>query len=429
MNRSLILAGLSGNFQNWTYFQVLIKVKDLVMDFGTIDNPNFRIKTTDEVEVIYSKKGIGNLLQRALDGKRIEPIKKFINEQPDAYINNLTVAIFEGNPEWIPFDISSTSFDGIDNNTNISREELIKAFGIIKLTGDETLFVLDGQHRLKALREAYKTNKNIGENDISLTLIAYKDDEEGRKKTRRLFSIINRYAKPVSLGENILLDEDDMSAIITRRLVEDYSEFKDKDLIALNKTADLKLPKDKFKFSTAICLWSINELIIDPKLVYPKYIGSKNNLVRIRPNDEVIESYNELIFGFWDLFFQCLPKAKMFVESPSENLRGPGGPFSLRPIGQQLFCDFYLKLKELNRLSETHIISNVPDDLTNEFWHFVLYNPIQETIMRNRSYARDYLFYMLGLPITSTNKNRLLENYRKFKQNTDIELPRPLDLT
>lgn len=429
MNRALILAGLSGNFQNWTYFQVLIKVKDLVIDFGTIDNPNFRVKTTDEVEVIYSKKGIGNLLQRALDGKRIEPIKKFINEQPDAYINNLTVAIFEGSPEWIPFDISSTSFDDIENNTNISREELIKAFGIIKLNGDETLFVLDGQHRLKALREAYKTNKTIGDNDISLTLIAHKDDEEGRKKTRRLFSIINRYAKPVSLGENILLDEDDMSAIITRRLVEDFSEFKDKDLIALNKTADLKLPKDKFKFSTAICLWSINELIIDPKLVYPKYIGSKNNLVRIRPNDEVIESYNKLIFGFWNLFFQCLPKAKMFVESPSENLRGTGGPFSLRPIGQQLFCDFYLKLKELNRLSEIHIISNVPDDLTNEFWHFVLYNPIQETIMRNRSYARDYLFYMLGLPLTIKNKNRLLENYRKLKQNTDIELPRPLDLT
>lgn len=426
MTRTLLLPGLAGIYKNWNYFQVIIKVKDLVDNFGTELSPNYRVKTTDEVEEIYSRNGIGQLLQRALDKGRIEPIKRFIIEQPDSYVNNLTVAIFGGSPEWIPFDVSENSFAGLAGSDFVSPEELIKTFGVVKLNGDETLFVLDGQHRLKGLRAAIEDDPFLGENDISLTLITHNDSNEGREKTRRLFSIINRHAKPVSLGENILLDEDDMSAIITRNLVENYSRFSSRNLIALNKTADLKLPRDKTKFSTAICLWTINEMLIDAKKVYPKFEGPIKNLVRIRPSDEVIENYSEIVINFWDTFFSLLPIADQFVRNPIESPRGEVGPFSLRPIGQQLFCDFYLKLKNINRLDQLVRISNVPDDLSNNFWHYVLYNPSRETMLRNRSYARDYLFYMLGISISTSHKNRLEENYKKYTQDENSVLPTPI---
>ena len=152
-------------------------------------------------------------------------------------------------------------------------------------------------------------------------------------------------------------------------------------------------------------------MLIDPKMVYPEFEGPKKNIVRIRPSTEVIETYKGKIFQYWDKFFENLPKAKEFVENPSENLRGNTEPFSLRPIGQQLFCDFFLKLNKLNLLSEISMISKVPDDLTNEFWHYVLYNPARRVMLRNRSYARDYLF-ICWVGNSIKNLQNLKENFK-----------------
>jgi DNA sulfur modification protein DndB len=219
------------------------------------------------------------------------------------------------------------------------------------------------------------------------------------------------------------LDEDDLSAIIVRRLVEEFELFKDKEVIALNKTADLKLPKDKKKFSSIIALWTINEMLIDPKKVYPKYVGAKTNLVKIRPDENIIETYKSEIFSFWNTFFSCFPTAKSFIEQVDENIRSNGGPFSLRPVGQQIFCDYYLKMKSLNRINEIEIIKEIPDDLSNTFWHNVLFDPIGQRIIGSRSYARDYLYYHLGLPLTNKQVNSLLKNYRKYTQNENAQLP------
>ena len=83
-------------------------------------------------------------------------------------------------------------------------------------------------------------------------------------------------------------------------------------------------------------------------------------------------------------------------------------------------------MKSLNRLDEINLIEQIPDDLSNEFWHNVLYNPIGNTIINNRSYARDYVYYHLNLPLTATQTTKLLNSYRKYHQNQDINLPNRL---
>lgn len=421
MQNKLLIPALSGNYQNWPFFEIILKVKDIVANLGSNENPNYRIKTTDEVEVIYSQPGINNLLQRVLDKKRLEPIRKFINDQPDAYLNNLTLAIYGGDPQWVPLDLKKSSLH--EEISDDAFEDISNTYGLIKLTGEETLFVIDGQHRLKSLRLAFEENPSIGEHQMGLTLISHIDTEEGKKKTRRLFSIINRYAKPVSLGESILLDEDDLSAIIVRRFIEEYPRIAGKEIVALNKTADLKLPKDKNKFTSVIALWNINELFIVPKRVYPKYSGPKNNLVRIRPDDTKIEEYKNLIFSFWDTFFDCFPSSVSFIDNPGENIRANGGPFSLRPIGQQIFGEFYLKMKDLNRLADIRIIQNIPDDISDQFWHNILFDPIGIRIIGSKSFARDYIFYHLNLPLTPAQIASLVRNYRKSTQDNNAELP------
>jgi DNA sulfur modification protein DndB len=421
MNNNLLIPALFGNYQHWPYYQIILTVEDIVENLGSATEPNYRIKTTDEVEVIYSQPGINNLLQRILDKRRLEPIRKFINEQPDAYINNLTVAIYGGNPQWLPMDIKRGSF--IEDIPEEEFEEISNSLGVIKLNGDETLFVLDGQHRLKALRLAYLENNVIGNNQITLTLITHIDTNDGKKKTRRLFSIINRYAKPVSLGESILLDEDDLSAILVRKFIDEYPSFQNKELVALNKTADLKLPKDRLKFSTVIELWNINETIIDPKEVYPPWTGGKANLVRIRPDDDVIESYKVSLFLFWDKFFTLFPNAQNFIADPINNLRPVGGPLSLRPIGQQIFAEYFQKMTRLNRLNDLDIIMRIPDDISDPFWHYVLFDPIGNRIVGSKPFARDYIYYHLNLPLSQKQMDGLLRNYKKGRQDENASLP------
>ena len=56
------------------------------------------------------------------------------------------------------------------------------------------------------------------------------------EKTRRIFSTLNRYAKPVTTGDIIALDEDDTVAIVTRNLLESFPLFI-KDRIASAKSS------------------------------------------------------------------------------------------------------------------------------------------------------------------------------------------------
>ena len=51
------------------------------------------------------------------------------------------------------------------------------------------------------------------------------DDEEFLRSYRRLFSSLNRYAKPTDQDTNIIMDEDDWVAILTRRLLTEHDFF------------------------------------------------------------------------------------------------------------------------------------------------------------------------------------------------------------
>ncbi|AMR28254.1 hypothetical protein A0257_14935 [Hymenobacter psoromatis] len=169
--KPLLLPALTGEFGHWRYYQVIMRVSDIVEDFGNFMQPNYRIKTVEEVEEIYSRKGVSYLLQREFDIKRLGPIKTYIVSQPDKYLNNLTVAIFGGNPDWQPIDVEpALAAMKADEETAQAFQD---SFGAIRLTGYETLFILDGQHRLKGLREAILDKPEIGQEQIAITLIIH----------------------------------------------------------------------------------------------------------------------------------------------------------------------------------------------------------------------------------------------------------------
>ena len=51
-------------------------------------------------------------------------------------------------------------------------------------------------------------------------------DDAGKKRTRRLFSTLNRYAKQVKRSHIIALNEDDIIAIVVRMLIVEHKLFR-----------------------------------------------------------------------------------------------------------------------------------------------------------------------------------------------------------
>ncbi|MGM0934731.1 MAG: DGQHR domain-containing protein [Bacteroidota bacterium] len=417
-DENIIVPALTGKFGEWRYYQLILKVKDLVQNFGTEISPNYRVKAVEEVEEIYSQKGVSKLLQRAFDPKRLEPMKNYILKQPDKYLNNLTIGIFGGNPDWYPMDIS----DSTKLNSE-KLENLEKQIGFIELKGTETLFVLDGQHRLKGLRKAFAEKPKKIENDqIVCTLIIHHPNEKGRIRTRRLFSTINRHAKPVSKGENILLDEDDVSAIIVRKLIEEYKLFKNKAIIALSKGGNITAGTLS-KFSTVVTLYEINEKLINHKEIYPK--GEDGKIVRIRPIEKIIDKQKLIIFKYWNKFFELFPGAVQFIEDSKENrikYRAYGGDFSLRPIAQWAIFEIIIACEE-ERVSIDRL-KKLPRDVSNPFWHHILWNPFKEGMLFNRSLIRNYIKYNIGLNLKSKELERLENGYKKNSGDLELDLPK-----
>ena len=57
------------------------------------------------------------------------------------------------------------------------------------------------------------------------------------QRVRRLFSTLNRYAKPVSMRDIIALDEDDIIAIASRELIDNHPLFSNERILDIRNKA------------------------------------------------------------------------------------------------------------------------------------------------------------------------------------------------
>lgn len=415
MKNNLILPCLTGKFGSWRFYNVVMKVKDLV-------DPTTGVKTVPEAKKIYRSDNLNEILQRLEDPKRIEPLKNYILKQKDRYFNSLTVAFTGGNPKWYPVSIKKDSKFTEDNITYLNLK-----YGVLELSGKEELFILDGQHRLLGLKAAFKQKVEVGEEEVSVMLVNHEETTEGIKRTRRIFVSLNRNAKPVSEGENIILEEDDASAIIARQLVETYSLFKSTNVIAFNKNLNLKPGKqDLDKFTSILALYNVNEILIDNEKLYGKKVESK--YVRIRPEEKLISEEQKVVTDFWDSFFVTFPDAKSFVGNPLKHTAlktEKGGLFYLRPVGQEIAAMFYKHLKLQNQLSKFKELKKVEDYLEGDFWNYILFNPHKGNVLMNKGNALTYLLYNLGYPIANSRLNQVKNSYLKNSGDLKLALPKP----
>ena len=355
------LACTLGNLGYWNYYSTLIKIEDIVS--------NNRIITVSESNELYTK-NINEILQREITGKRIESISNYILKTDERFFSNLVVAIHKGEPKWTEINISNTfDIDGKKLDQS-SINFLSTKFGVLSLNGDEEIFALDGQHRLKGLRKAYEKDKSIGDLEIPITFVAH--NHEKLEKTRRLFTVLNKHAEKPKDAELIILDEDDAGAIITRRLVSEHEILSKENAISISRTGSIP-NNDNHSFTTLVTLNKINKLIFKKNKLFYNY----------RPGEETLEELYEMSRSFWDLIFNIHPELVDYINGNQNiGINGKlinrksesGGSLLLRPVGQELIAQVYTKFESNEIENFKKKLREIDFDLSHSNWKYVFWN-------------------------------------------------------
>ncbi len=119
----------------------------------------------------------------------------------------------------------------------------------------------DGQHRLAGIKQALGAECSLADEELPVIFVAHHNTPEGLRRTRKLFTTVNKHAKAVKKSEIIALDESDVVAIVTRHLVENHPYFSDGQVDILRKQPNLA-PGDVKHFTTIINLYDTLDVLL-----------------------------------------------------------------------------------------------------------------------------------------------------------------------
>ena len=196
------------------------------------------------------------------------------------------------------------------------------------------------------------------------------------QKYRRLFSNLNRYAKPMDQATNIIMDEDDTFAIITRRLITENSFFKWSGKQRASKrikTIKGKNLKTKDPYFTSIeTLYEMNIELLSSSHRKPKGWGNLSEegtdlktFKRFRPSEEYIDELYVELDMYWNALLAEIPDlhkvpTQMRVHELVENMESKDETDHLLfwPIGQQMLAEITRTLLD-KRLSDPETLRQI----------------------------------------------------------------------
>jgi len=371
---SLVLPAIRAHMGDWIYYIASIRMKDVA-------------KHVYIAEEIHESNSLKELIQRQLTDRAPE-IKEYLERHEQRFFNSFVVGIYGGKPQWYELEIKEAS---IPSRVDQFSSHLTGALGLLKLDGGEKLFAIDGQHRVAGIREAIDSDDvDLEDEEVSALFVGHKRTREGQRRTRRLFTTLNRYAKPVSKKEAIALDEDDVVAIVTRRLVENYPLFRKK----IDLTRGKNIPtNDKKSFTSIVTLYDSLDTILKDRST-----ASWNRFKKKRPSEEVVDQFTDRSERLFDLLMDGFPDLKAYCERLDEEEparpfrnREEGGHLLFRPIGLMLVADvIYYLIKDSGFTMDGAVdgVSRIPVGLSSYPWIGLLWDDTNKRMITSKDNRR-----------------------------------------
>ena len=312
--------------------------------------------------------------------------------------------------------------------------------GFLTFTGGEVLVALDGQHRLKAIEFAVSGMDERGrkisdinapcielaDEDVTVILIAYE-----AKIARKIFTKVNKYAKSTTTGQNIVIDDDDIVAVITREITNEQIGAR------LVKYTSNTLTRSDEHFTTIGIVYNATEDIMNVN-----FPGGKVDKTHL-PEKDKVKLYKEKVSEVWACLLESIDVFADLVADPTESgddtrKRIRGENLLGKPVAQECLVKAFNRITNgpANMLYSDACdqLNRLPWPITNEnlsTWDRVLWTGGTDgrIVTKRRSLATDIIAYLAGVKPTEENLAKLLNDYmREFPEDERAEKNLPVIL-
>ena len=301
------LPALRGQFGRFEYWLTTMHVEELVSKVRMPkDLPGWESQTLEE------------RYQREIDISRVtREIAPYFANHPDRFTGSLVLAVL--NDDGMAFEPLDDFGD--DHSAKVPKAYQIAAanLGFLTLQGDELLVPLDGQHRAKAFEIAMlgtdergrpipgiKSSTALARDAVAVILVRFEPDS-----ARRIFSMINRHAKPTSRVENLITDDDDAVAVATRNLVSRLAQLEllPEDLV---RSQSSMLNQRAREFTTLATIYAANMAIIRSCCWHGRRRPE-------RANEEERQAFEVELERVWLLLLEEIDRFAEAIQDPSED--------------------------------------------------------------------------------------------------------------
>lgn len=404
------IPAIRASIGSWVYYVATLSFKDIDKYVKRVDNE------------LHKSDLLKTMLQRSITDN-FKNIANYIETQEERFFNALILAVYDGEPQW--HEVRLEYDDG---------EEFYN-LGVLELTEDVKIFPIDGQHRVEGIKKVVSESDDYDAEQIPVVFVGHKTDDTGMQRSRRLFSTLNRYAKPVSMRDIIALDEDDAVAIVSRAIIDDNPLFASGRILDSKSKA---IPdSNNIAFTTIITFYECNQellwLYIANKDIY-NIDGKKargrskiREYIRIRPSDNDIAALNDTCISYWDALVSSFPELSEYMQTTPPSTAAyrnrDGGSIFFRPAMQIPFIKAAVRIIQSSPMSFTEVLRLFPMQLTaltNPIWKNVVWNTVNHTMIMNHQALTERIYLYFWKPdILSAKEIDDMKNEIKYLRQLD----------
>lgn len=283
-------------------------------------------------------------LQRKLNLPRVErEMVPYLVSTDDHFYSALTVeirpAMGESGPRPIDFSTEQTFPGGVE-------------FGMLTMDGTETLYALDGQHRLKSIEIALRERPELAGEHIAVIMIPFKSTTT----SQLLFSDLNRYARNPSRSISLLFAHRDPVAKISKALADAVPLLKDR--VNMESTS---LSVNTPYFITLSTLYEVTKSLLPDK--WPE-----------SPNENQIDRQVSAQVATWEKLTSSIEQWAMVLDDVEHPAYLRQRYLNMHGVGQRAIANTTARLRTENPrtwIKELKQISGIDWRIANDEWQGV----------------------------------------------------------